>query len=75
MATAVSIPPIRLWRARRRHAHIDAVLARHSRRWILTFLKNDRALVSFEFGTAREARTRARARLTELQLAGWTEHW
>ena len=43
--------------------------------WELTFLRNDRPLVTLEFASERAARSRARARLRELQIAGWTEHW
>ena len=67
--------PIRLWRARRRHVHIDADLSRVGRLWTLTFLRNDRPLARIEFASEQAARGTARAKLRELQIAGWTEHW
>ena len=66
---------LRLWRVRRRHTHIDAVLEREAGRWAVAFLRNDRPLVTLEFADERAARSHARARLRELQIAGWTEHW
>jgi len=67
--------PVRLWRARRRHVHIDADLSRDGRRWALTFLRNDRPLARIDFASEKAARAVARAKLRELQIAGWTEHW
>jgi hypothetical protein len=66
---------IRIWRARRRHVHIDAILEGRGRRWVLTFVRNDRPLASIDFATERAARTAARARLRELEVAGWVDHW
>jgi hypothetical protein len=65
----------RLWRARRRHAHIDAILGRRGRQVTLTFARNDRPMLTLEFPSARSARAHARARLRELEIAGWIEHW
>jgi hypothetical protein len=68
-------PRIHLWRIRRRGVHIDADLRRASRGWTLTFLRNDRPLVSFDCADEHAARAQARAMLRELQVAGWVEHW
>lgn len=68
-------PPIRLWRARRRGVRIDAELRSDRGRWTLFFLRNDRPLASLDCADERTARSRARATLRELELAGWIEHW
>ena len=65
----------RLWRARRRHVHIDAVLEGRGRLWVLTFFRNDRPMASIEFPTQRAARSAARIKLKELEVAGWIDHW
>ena len=66
---------IRLWRARRRHLHIDAMLepSRHS--CTLIFLRNDRPLAALDYPNERAARSAGRARLRQLEMAGWVEHW
>jgi len=66
---------VRLWRARRRHAHIDAILERGHQSCVLKFLRNDRLLAALDFPNEPVARTAARARLRELERAGWVEHW
>jgi hypothetical protein len=66
---------LRLWRARRRHHHIDAVLAPSGPRWTLEYLRDDRSMVARDFSDEREARDDAAARLTDLQRAGWVVHW
>jgi hypothetical protein len=71
----MSSHPVRLWRARRRHVHIDADLGRNGRQWTLTFLRNDRPLARIDFASEKAARAVAHAKLRELQIAGWTEHW
>ncbi|HUL75461.1 MAG TPA: hypothetical protein VLT86_20275 [Vicinamibacterales bacterium] len=65
----------RLWRVRKRHDHIDAVLHASPAGWELQFGRNDRPLVVWQFATEAEARREADARLKELQRAGWTSHW
>ena len=65
----------RLWRARRRHDHIDAVLSPAGTGWELRFLRNGRLLLSWRFPAADAARAEADARLRSLQRAGWTVHW
>ena len=66
---------LRLWRARRRHDHIDAVLRRDGRDWLLQFLHNDRSLLTWPYPDEASARAEAAARLRALQRAGWTVHW
>lgn len=66
---------LRLWRARRRHVHIDAILERGRRTCVLVFLRNDRPLASLDYPDERAARAAARARLRQLEVAGWTDHW
>jgi hypothetical protein len=66
---------IRLWRARRRHVHIDAILERVGRSWVLRFLRNDRPLAALDYPDEGAARSAARVRLRQLEMAGWTDHW
>jgi hypothetical protein len=65
----------RLWRVRKRHDHIDALLRESPPGWQLQYERNDRPLVTFQFETEREARREADRRLRELQRTGWTSHW
>ncbi len=65
----------RVWRVRRRHDHLDALLRRAGGEWRLRFLLNDRVLIDWSFPDADAARAEALARLGELQRAGWTLHW
>jgi hypothetical protein len=66
---------LRFWRVRRRHDHIDAVLRSVGSTWTLEYSRNDRTLVTRRYDTEINARVEARARLEELQRAGWIEHW
>ena len=66
---------LRLWRARRRHDRIDAVLRRAGSAWELRFVRNDRLLVARRFGSERLARADAASRLRDLERAGWVSHW
>lgn len=65
----------RLWRVRKRHDHIDALLRETPKGWRLQFGRNDRPLVVWEFPTEGEARREAERKLKELERAGWTSHW
>jgi len=65
----------RLWRARWRHHHIDAMLCGSGAGWELTFLRDDRPLVVWKFGDRETAVADADRRLSELLRAGWTDHW
>jgi len=66
---------LRLWRARRRHDHIDAVLTQAESGWTLEFFHNDRRMLTWPFPDAESARAEAMARLRALQRAGWNVHW
>ena len=65
----------RLWRVRRRHHHIDAVLRKAGSTWRLTFLYDDGELMTWRFDRRKAADGEAARRLAELQRAGWTVHW
>jgi hypothetical protein len=66
----------RLWRARRRHHHIDAMLLdRAVSCWDLTFLHDDHALMTWTFTDRESAVAEADRRLAELIRAGWNVHW
>src|SRR5215510_12011214 len=66
---------LRLWRTRRRHDHIDAVLRDESSRWILEYTRNNRVLLTRPYPTEEAAREDAAARLKDLLRAGWVDHW
>lgn len=65
----------RLWRVRRRHHHIDALLGRSGAHWELRFTRNDRVLFTRQYEARAAACAEAEARLRELQRAGWNTHW
>ena len=65
----------RLWRARRRHDAIDAILSPVGTRYDLTFVRNGRVLVTWSFDLADEAVSEADAKLRSLQRVGWVDHW
>ena len=65
----------RLWRARRRHCHIDATLTAADGTWVIAYSRDDRPLMSREFGAESDARADAEVRLKDLQRAGWVVHW
>ena len=65
----------RLWRVRKRHDHIDAVLHETDDGWQLQFGRNDRPILVWRFPTQDEAQREADRRLRELQRARWTAHW
>jgi hypothetical protein len=64
-----------LWRARRRHHHIDAVLGVGTAGWAVEYFRDDRPLVTREFSDQELAREDASWRLRELQRVGWVVHW
>ena len=68
-------PADRLWRARRRHDHIDAEIVATPAGCELRYLRNDRVMVVWRFDTPEAAADDARARLADLIRAGWTVHW
>jgi hypothetical protein len=65
----------RLWRARRRHHHIDAMLRDTAAGWELMFLRDDRVLLTWTFADRAAAVADADRRLGELVRAGWVRHW
>ena len=65
----------RLWRLRRRHDHIDAVLRKRGAQWELRFLRNDRLILTRRYERRDLADAEAGARLRDLQRAGWNTHW
>ena len=68
-------PPVRLWRARKRHDAIDALLRVDAAGVELEYRLNARLLLRRAYPTADEARAGAEARLRDLQRAGWNSHW
>jgi len=68
-------PRERLWRARRRHNIIDALLRNADDGWVLEFQRNGRSLMTWRFGTREAASVEAESRLRDLQRAGWNDHW
>jgi hypothetical protein len=66
---------VRLWRARRRHDRIDAILKRSGRSWAVEFVRNDRPMLTRLCASRASARACAHAHLAELLRAGWTDHW
>ena len=73
--TRVMEEGLRLWRARRRHDRIDALLRKSASGWTLELRRNDRLMFRERYETDREARAEAAARLNELLRAGWVDHW
>lgn len=65
----------RLWRLRRRVDHLDASLRQTEAAWELTFVLNDRRLMTTTFETRALAEADADVRRTDLVRAGWTMHW
>jgi hypothetical protein len=65
----------RLWRLRRRHAHIDGYIREERRGWTLRFVRNGRLLFEGRFTNRDEAVRAGRARVLELERAGWNSHW
>ena len=69
------LTPFRLWRARRRQDHVDAVVEQTARGWRLEFRLNDRTLLEWWFDSREAAIEDAHARLAALQRVGWNAHW
>jgi hypothetical protein len=65
----------RLWRVRRRHDRIDALLRSRGSQWDLRFLRNDRILLTRRHERRESACAEADGRLRDLQRAGWNTHW
>lgn len=60
---------------RRRRDHIDAELGTLGDTWELTYLRNDRPMLSWRYAEEAEARRDATERRRELERAGWIFHW
>jgi len=74
--TAPAPVATRIWRARRRHHHLDAELRPAAGgTWDLVFRYDDRVIVAWPFGDRERAVADAARRLADLQRAGWTVHW
>ena len=65
----------RLWRARRRHHHIDAQLREATGGWELSFLHDDQPLLAWTFVDRATALADADRRLRDLLRVGWNVHW
>ena len=72
---SVSLHPNRLWRVRRRHDHIDAVLRELGSVWELEFVSKDRAFLMWRYPDRASAAAEADVRRRDLLRAGWTSHW
>jgi hypothetical protein len=66
---------MRLWRVRRRHDHIDAVLSQEASAWTLEYLRNDTPFLAWRYPDRPSAVADADERLKDLLRAGWTSHW
>jgi hypothetical protein len=66
---------VRLWRLRRRHDYIDAIVWPIRGAWELQFVRNGRVLLTRQYETREVASADADGRLRELQRAGWHTHW
>ena len=66
---------MRLWRARKRHDAIDAMLDVRKDDVRVTLVLNQRRLWRAEFETKAAAMRAVEAKLKDLQRAGWNVHW
>lgn len=74
-ATAAEPADRRLWRVRKRHDHVDAVLRVTESTVELRYFWNDRLLAGLPYATEQAARAEGTRQRRELERAGWTEHW
>ncbi len=65
----------RVYRLRRRHSHIDVYISKDREAWTLRFVRNGRLLFEGRFTDRDEAVRAGRARVLELERAGWNSHW
>ena len=65
----------RLWRLRSRHTYIDVYIDEERHAWTLRFVRNGRLLFEGRFTNRDEAVCAGRARVLELERAGWNSHW
>jgi hypothetical protein len=68
-------PHERLWRARRRHNYIDALVQDGPDGCLLEFRRNGKQLMTWRLANREAASAEAMTRLRDLQRAGWTDHW
>lgn len=68
-------PSERLWRARRRHHYIDAILQDSTDGCTLEFRLNGKSLLTWRRENREQASDEAMTRLRDLQRAGWNVHW
>lgn len=68
--------PERLWRIRKRHQSIDAIVRPADDGTVhLQFMLNGNLIHSRRWPTRADADAAADAKLRELQRAGWATHW
>jgi hypothetical protein len=72
---SVPAPHERLWRARRRHNYIDALIQELPDGCVLEFRRNGKSLMTWHLESRAAASAEAMARLGDLQRAGWNDHW
>jgi hypothetical protein len=65
----------RLWRVRKRQLSIDAILSVHDAAITLEYVLNGRRITVRRWPTRAQAMKAATERRTELERAGWAEHW
>ena len=66
---------MRVWRARKRHDAIDAMLDVRAGDVRVTLLLNQRRLWRAEFADEAAAKLAVATKLKDLQRAGWNVHW
>jgi hypothetical protein len=67
--------PARVWRVRKRHDHIDAVIGSTRDGYEAAFYWNDRLLIALPFADRPAAEREVEARRRALHEVGWTVHW
>jgi hypothetical protein len=65
----------RVWRLRKLHQQVDAVLTENKAGTELRFFYNGELAYRRRWETAVEARKEAAAKRAELERDGWTAHW
>ncbi len=67
----------RLWRVRKQHRHIDAILLTLDEvpAVELRYFRDDRLLFARRWPDREPAVAEAATKLKDLQRAGWTNHW
>ncbi len=67
----------RLWRVRKQHRHIDAILLTLAEAPAveLQYFRDDKLLIARRWPSRAPAIEEASAKLADLQRAGWSTHW